>query len=155
MNLQHLFQTEILTSQNTPVQWNDYQGSYIIVYFYPKDSTPGCTIEGLEFTKFHAEFAKYNCKILGVSKDSCASHAKFIAKQNFSFELLSDSQSVLCDLFGVTKSKSMFGKIVNAIDRSTFLISPDGTLIKEWRNVSVKGHVAEVLEALQSFAKSS
>jgi peroxiredoxin Q/BCP len=123
---------------------------HVVLYFYPKDSTPGCTQEGQDFRDMHAEFQKLNAVILGVSRDSLKSHENFKCKQEFPFELLSDSDESLCRLFDVIKMKNMYGKQVQGIERSTFLIDPDGKLAAEWRKVSVKGHAAEVLETLRS-----
>ncbi|CAM2800772.1 peroxiredoxin [Legionella anisa] len=128
---------------------NDYRGQYVVLYFYPKDATPGCTIEGQDFRDAYPQFQKLNTQIFGVSRDSLKSHENFKAKQNFPFELISDPDEQLCQLFEVIKMKSMYGKQVRGIERSTFIIDPQGKLIKEWRKVSVKGHVDEVLSALK------
>ena len=124
------------------------RGKNLVVYFYPKDSTPGCTTEGCDFGSLHEKFRKKNTVILGVSRDSLASHEKFKAKFEFPFDLLSDGDQVLCQLFDVIREKNMYGKKVMGIERSTFLIDADGKLRREWRKVSVKGHAAEVLEAV-------
>lgn len=124
------------------------RGKNIVLYFYPKDSTPGCTTEGQDFTTHHAKFKRRNCVILGVSKDSVASHEKFKAKHNFPFELLSDEDEKACQIFDVIKEKNMYGRKFMGIERSTFLIDEKGKLRKEWRKVKVKGHVEEVLSAL-------
>ena len=126
------------------------KGRYVILYFYPKDSTPGCTQEGQDFRDFHAEFQQLDAVILGVSRDSLKSHENFKCKQEFPFELLSDTDESLCRLFDVIKMKNMYGKQVQGIERSTFLIDPDGKLAAEWRKVSVKGHAAEVLDTLRT-----
>lgn len=126
----------------------DLKGSNVVLYFYPKDSTPGCTLEGQDFRDQHAKFKRQNAVILGVSRDSLAAHAKFKEKQNFPFDLLSDADEKLCRLFDVIKEKNMYGKKVMGIERSTFLIDANGKLRREWRKVSVKGHAAEVLEAV-------
>ncbi|MCC5014591.1 MULTISPECIES: peroxiredoxin [unclassified Legionella] len=125
-----------------------YQGKWIVLYFYPKDATPGCTTEGQDFRDAYAEFQKLNTEILGISRDSLKSHENFKCKQQFPFELISDPDEILCQQFDVIKMKSMYGKQVRGIERSTFLIDPQGILRHEWRKVSVKGHVAEVLQTL-------
>jgi peroxiredoxin Q/BCP len=124
------------------------RGQNVVVYFYPKDSTPGCTTEGCEFTDLHPQFSKRNTVILGVSRDSLASHEKFKAKYEFPFDLLSDGDEALCQLFDVIKEKNMYGKKVLGVERSTFLIDAEGKLRREWRKVSAKGHAAEVLAAI-------
>lgn len=128
---------------------SDYRGTYVVLYFYPKDATPGCTTEGQDFRDAYPQFQALNAQIFGISRDSLKSHENFKAKQNFPFELISDHDEQLCQLFDVIKMKSMYGKQVRGIERSTFLIDPQGKLIKEWRKVSVKGHVDEVLSALK------
>lgn len=120
----------------------------LVLYFYPKDDTPGCTDEGLQFTTLYHEFAKLKCTILGISRDSIASHDKFRAKMNFPFHLLSDSGEVACKIFDVIRPKTMYGKQVMGIQRSTFLINPNNELWAEWRGVSVPGHAQEVLDTL-------
>ena len=126
------------------------RGSNLVVYFYPRDSTPGCTTEGCDFGSLHAKFRKKNTVILGVSRDSLASHEKFRAKFEFPFDLLSDGDETLCTLFNVIREKNMYGKKVLGVERSTFLIDADGKLRAEWRKVSVKGHAAEVLAAVEA-----
>ena len=130
----------------------DFKGCHLVIYFYPKDSTPGCTTEGQDFRDHHAAFEKLNTTILGVSRDGIKSHENFKAKQGFPFELLSDEDETLCQLFDVIKEKNMYGRKVMGIERSTFLIDATGTLRREWRKVKVDGHVAEVLEAVQALA---
>ncbi len=127
----------------------DYRGKYLVLYFYPKDNTPGCTVEANDFTKHANEFTKLNAQIIGVSRDSIQSHQKFCDKQEISFPLIADQDSKVCDLFGVINKKSIFGKTALGLIRSTFLIDPEGKLIKEWRKVSVKGHAQEVLAAIE------
>lgn len=129
---------------------SDYQGQYLVLYFYPKDATPGCTTEGQDFRDAYSQFQALNTQIFGISRDSLKSHENFKAKQNFPFELISDSEEQLCQLFDVIKMKSMYGKQVRGIERSTFIINPQGILIHEWRKVSVKGHVEAVLKTLTS-----
>ncbi len=128
------------------------KGKNVVLYFYPKDSTPGCTSEGQDFRDHYEAFSKLNTEILGVSRDSIKSHENFKAKQGFPFELLSDSDESLCQLFDVIKEKNMYGKKVMGIERSTFLIDAKGVLRQEWRKVKVKGHVEEVLEAVKGLA---
>ena len=129
------------------------KGKKVVLYFYPKDSTPGCTLEGQDFRDQQARFKHQNAVILGVSRDSLASHEKFKAKQKFNFDLLSDADEKLCTLFDVIKEKNMYGKRVMGIERSTFLIDEKGTLRQEWRKVKVKGHVDQVLDAVKALGK--
>lgn len=126
------------------------RGKKVVIYFYPKDSTPGCTTEGQDFRDLHAKFKRQSAVILGVSRDSLASHEKFKAKQKFPFELLSDPDEVLCRKFDVIKEKTLYGRKFMGIERSTFLIDERGKLREEWRKVKVKGHAVEVLEAVKN-----
>ena len=126
-----------------------FKGRYLILYFYPKDSTPGCTMEGQNFRDLYPKFQKLNADIVGVSRDSLKSHENFKCKQSFPFDLLSDTDETVCRLFDVIRLKNMYGKEVLGIERSTFLIGPDGVLLAEWRKVNVKGHAEKVLETLQ------
>lgn len=128
----------------------DFNGKYIVIYFYPKDSTPGCTKEGEDFRDLHKEFIKRNAQIFGVSRDSIASHQKFKAKYKFPFHLISDEDESLCKLFDVIKEKNMYGRKYMGIERSTFLINDKGQLLSEWRKVKVKGHAQEVLDTLRN-----
>ena len=130
------------------------KGMNVVLYFYPKDSTPGCTREGQDFRDNHAKFKRQNTVILGVSRDSLKSHENFKAKQGFKFELLSDQDEELCKLFDVIKMKNMYGKKVRGIERSTFLIDSSGKLRQEWRKVKVDGHAEEVLAAVKELNKS-
>jgi peroxiredoxin Q/BCP len=132
------------------VELADLRGHAVVLYFYPKDSTPGCTQEGLDFQALSAEFAALGAVILGVSRDSVASHEKFRAKQGFSFDLLSDPQETACRAYDVIREKNMYGRTVLGIERSTFLIDADGVLREAWRKVKVKGHAAAVLERLKA-----
>jgi peroxiredoxin Q/BCP len=132
------------------VQLSGLSGHYVVLYFYPKDSTPGCTQEGQDFRDLYPDFQALGAEILGVSRDSLKSHENFKCKQEFPFELLSDADESLCRQFDVIKLKNMYGKQVQGIERSTFLIDPEGKLAAEWRKVSVKGHAAEVLEKVSS-----
>lgn len=128
----------------------DPDGRNIVLYFYPKDSTPGCTIEGNDFSDNHQSFIDSNAVIYGVSRDNMKSHEKFKDKQNFTFELISDTEEVLCKLFDVIKLKKLYGREYMGIDRSTFIINADGDVIESWNNVKVNGHVDEVLSKIQS-----
>ena len=128
----------------------DLRGKKVVLYFYPKDSTPGCTQEGQDFRDHFDDFTTANAVILGVSRDGLKAHENFKAKQGFPFELLSDKDETLCRQFDVIKEKNMYGKKVMGIERSSFLIDEDGVLRREWRKVKVPGHVAEVLEAVRA-----
>jgi len=130
------------------IQLSDYLGNYVILYFYPKDNTPGCTTEGQDFRDNIEQFKTLNSVILGVSRDSVRVHEGFKSKHEFPFDLLSDKEETLCQLFDVIKMKSLYGKQVRGIERSTFLINPQGKLIHEWRKVKVKTHIDEVLSKL-------
>ena len=137
-----------LVDENKELSLDDFQGSYLVIYFYPKDKTSGCTIESQDFRDYKNKFSKKNCKIVGVSRDSIKSHKSFIEKESLNFPLLSDPDETMCNAYGVMKEKSMYGRKYMGIERSTFLISPDGLLIKEWRGVKVPGHVEEVYKFL-------
>lgn len=129
---------------------SDYKGRTVVLYFYPKDSTPGCTQEGIDFAALHDEFVKAGAVVAGVSRDSVKSHDKFCEKHGFPFALLSDEDEALCTQFDVIKMKNMYGKQVRGIERSTFVIDGAGRLAREWRGVKVAGHAAEVLELVRS-----
>ncbi len=135
------------------IRLKDLRGQNVVVYFYPKDSTPGCTLEGQDFRDLHSKFRRQKTVILGVSKDSLKSHENFKKKQGFPFELLSDPDEKLCKAFDVIKEKKMYGKTFMGIERSTFLIDKDGKLRAEWRKVKVKGHAEEVLDAVKALPK--
>ncbi len=120
-------------------------GKAVVLYFYPKDDTPGCTVEGQNFTSNHQAFTKAGAMVVGISRDSVKSHDKFCAKYDFPFPLISDSEELLCGMFGVMKMKNMYGKQVRGVERSTFVFDKSGALVKEWRGVKVPGHVVEVL----------
>ena len=126
------------------------RGKNVVLYFYPKDNTPGCTTEGCDFKSHHLKFKRRNTVILGISRDSIASHEKLKEKFNFPFDLLSDADEKACQLFAVIKEKNMYGRKVIGIERSTFLIDGSGKLQNEWRRVKVKGHVEVVLDAVQA-----
>jgi peroxiredoxin Q/BCP len=128
----------------------DYAGRWLVLYFYPKDSTPGCTTEGLEFNALLPEFARLGADVLGVSRDSVKSHDNFCAKQGFDFPLVSDADEALCRAFDVIHEKNMYGRKVLGVVRSTFLVSPDSRIVAEWRGVKVPGHAQAVLDALQA-----
>ncbi len=128
----------------------DHKGRNVVIYFYPKDDTPGCTTEGAQFRDLIAEFQNADCDVYGVSRDTLASHEKFKGKMAFPFELLADTDEAVCNMFGVIKMKNMYGKQVRGIERSTFLIDKDGVVRKEWRGVKVPGHVDEVLAAVKA-----
>lgn len=127
---------------------SDFRGKNLVIYFYPKDSTSGCTNEGNDFRDNYARFQQLNTAILGVSRDSLSSHEKFKEKQQFPFDLLSDPDETLCAIFDVIKEKNMYGRKVMGIERSTFLLDEQGTLLAEWRKVKVPGHVEAVLETI-------
>jgi len=128
---------------------SDYKGKNIVLYFYPKDSTPGCTREGQDVRDNHLKFKRRNTVVLGISRDSIKSHENFRAKQGFKFDLLSDTDELACKMFDVIKMKNMYGKKVRGIERSTFLIDDKGVLRKEWRKVKVDGHIDELLQAIK------
>ena len=129
---------------------SDQRGKKLVVYFYPKDNTPGCTVEGADFRDRHKEFAKAGASVVGVSRDSLKSHEGFKAKMKFPFELLSDAEEKLCAQFGVIKMKNMYGKKVRGIERSTFVIDGEGKLAREWRGVKVPRHAEEVLNFVKA-----
>ncbi|MCK5499100.1 MAG: peroxiredoxin [Gammaproteobacteria bacterium] len=144
---------KLAATGNQNLQLSDFRGKKIVLYFYPKDSTPGCTLEGQDFRDNKRKFSARNTIVLGISRDSVKSHENFKSKQSFSFDLLSDPDEKLCKQFNVIKEKNMYGKKVMGIERSTFLIDEKGILIKEWRKVKVKGHVEEILEEIKKNAK--
>ncbi|MGD8379713.1 MAG: peroxiredoxin [Gammaproteobacteria bacterium] len=127
----------------------DFKGRKLVLYFYPKDNTPGCTTEGQDFRDHYKELQKLNADVVGVSRDSVKSHENFKARQNFPFELISDPDETLCRAFDVIREKNMYGRKVMGVERSTFLIDEKGVLRREWRKVKVKGHVEEVIEAIR------
>jgi len=129
---------------------SDYKGRYLVIYFYPKDATPGCTTQGVDFRDAYKKFQALGAEIFGISRDTLKSHENFKAKFTFPFELLSDEQEKACELFNVIKMKNMYGKQVRGIERSTFLFDSSGKLVKEWRGLKVPGHVTEVLEAAKA-----
>ncbi len=137
------------------ISLSSLKGQNIVLYFYPRDSTPGCTTEGQNFRDNIAKFKRQNCVILGVSRDTLTKHENFKEKQKFPFDLLSDTEEVLCNLFDVIKLKNMYGKKHLGIERSTFLINEKGVLKQEWRKVKVNGHVEEVLIAVKALNKGN
>jgi peroxiredoxin Q/BCP len=126
------------------------RGKKLVLYFYPKDNTPGCTTEGAAFRDLHSDFAKANCRVFGISRDSLKSHEAFKAKMKFPFELLSDEDETVCKLFGVIKPKNMYGRKVRGIERNTFVVDEKGVVAREWRGVKVPGHVQEVLNFVKA-----
>lgn len=132
------------------VNLSDYRGKPLVLYFYPKASTPGCTREGLDFAAAMPKFRRQSCIVLGASRDGLKAQENFKAKQGFPFDLVADTDETLCSAFGVIKLKNMYGKQVRGIERSTFLIGADGVLRQEWRGVKVAGHVDQVLAAVKS-----
>ena len=145
------FQVQATSGQQ--VSLADLKGRQVVLYFYPKDSTPGCTTEGQDFRDQHAAFQAAGTEVFGVSRDGLKSHENFKAKQAFPFELISDKDESLCQLFDVIKLKKLYGKEYLGVDRSTFLIDKDGVLRKEWRGVKVPGHVAAVLSPAEALHK--
>ena len=130
----------------------DYAGQWLVLYFYPKDSTPGCTTEGNDFNALLPKFRKLGATVLGVSRDSVRSHQNFCAKQGFKFDLVSDADEALCNAFGVIREKNMYGRKVMGIVRSTYLIDPEGVIARSWQPVKVPGHADAVFEALKAAA---
>jgi peroxiredoxin Q/BCP len=141
---------EIASTGNKTFKLSASLGSPLVLYFYPKDNTPGCTTEGQQFRDLHAEFAKLGCAVYGVSRDSIKSHEGFKSKMGFPFDLLSDPDENVCNLFGVMKMKNMYGKQVRGVERSTFVIDARGSVRRQWRGVRVPGHAQEVLEFVRS-----
>ena len=141
------------SDEGTKIDLSDLKGKNVVLYFYPKDDTPGCTIEAQDFTKKIAEFERLNCVVLGVSKDGVTSHCRFVEKYNLAFNLLADEGGEVCKAYDVLKQKSMFGKKYLGIDRTTFLIDRLGKIANIWYSVSINGHVDEVLIALSELEK--
>ncbi len=139
-----------LPSTGGTFRLSEQRGHPVVVYFYPKDNTPGCTLEGQQFRDLYPEFAKAKCVIVGISRDSLKSHAGFKAKMSFPFDLLSDEDETVCKQFGVIKMKNMYGRQVRGIERSTFVFDAGGALAREWRGIKVPGHVQEVLEFVKT-----
>lgn len=141
---------EVLLTGNKIVKLSDYRGKYLVIYFYPKASTPGCTTESCDFTELFPQFSAINATVLGASIDSLKRQENFKAKYNFAFDLIADIEEIVCNYFGVIQEKKNFGKTYMGIVRSTFIIDPQGILIKEWRNLRVKGHAQEVFKYIES-----
>ena len=144
---------ELPATGDQTIKLSSLKGKNVVLYFYPKDSTPGCTKEGQAFRDNHLKFSRANTVILGISRDSVKSHENFKAKQEFPFELLSDQNEEVCNIFDVIKMKNMYGKQVRGIERSTFLIDDKGVLRQEWRKVKVDSHAEEVLAAAKQLNK--
>lgn len=141
-------------TNETTVKLSDLRGQQVVIYFYPKDNTPGCTTEGQDFRDLHSEFQAANTLVFGVSRDSLRTHENFKAKHAFPFELISDPEEELCRLFDVIKLKKLYGKEHYGIERSTFLLNSEGQIAQEWRKVKVAGHVTEVLAAAQALQQA-
>ena len=137
-------------SNGTSAKLSDYKGQWLVLYFYPKDSTPGCTTEGIDFNALLSKFKKLGATVLGVSRDSLKSHQNFCAKQGFKFDLVSDADEALCNAFGVIKPKKLYGRDYIGIERSTFLIDPKGVIRQSWHPVKVPGHAQTVFDALKA-----
>ena len=142
------------TNSDGQVSLNDYAGKFLVLYFYPKDLTPGCTTQGQDFTSLKDDFNTANAHILGVSRDSVSRHEKFAEKSNIGVRLASDENGLACEAYGVWVQKQNYGKTYMGIERSTFLIGPDGNIIEIWRKVRVKDHAQKVLEFIQSLKQS-
>ncbi|OZA11488.1 MAG: peroxiredoxin [Hydrogenophilales bacterium 17-62-8] len=141
---------ELPATSNSTFRLSEHRGKNVVVFFYPKDDTPGCTLEGQEFRDLYADFGKANTTVVGVSRDSLKSHEGFKAKFEFPFELLADTEEKACELFGVMKLKNMYGKQVRGVERSTFVFDAEGKLVKSWRGLKAPGHAAEVLAFVQT-----
>lgn len=141
---------ELPSTGEQPFRLSAGKGKPLVLYFYPKDSTPGCTTEAQQFRDLYPAFKAQGCEVFGISRDSLKSHANFKAKQNLPFELLSDAEEQACNLFGVIKLKNMYGKQVRGIERSTFVIDAAGVLRREWRGIKVPGHAQEVLDFIKT-----
>jgi peroxiredoxin Q/BCP len=141
---------ELPATGNQRFSLSAFKGHPFVLYFYPKDSTPGCTTQGSDFRDLHGEFARLKVPVFGISRDSLKSHESFKAKMSFPFELLSDPDEKACAIFGVMKMKNMYGKQVRGVERSTFVIDREGRIAREWRGVKVPGHAQEVLDYVKS-----
>jgi len=150
MDLSAVPDFELPASSGKTVKLSDFKGRGVVLYFYPKDNTPGCTSEGQDFRDLHPLFQALDWEVFGISRDSVKSHENFKAKQGFPFDLISDPDEQACAAFAVMKLKNLYGKQVRGIERSTFAIAPDGTLAKAWRGVKVPGHAQEVLEFVRT-----
>jgi peroxiredoxin Q/BCP len=141
---------ELPATSDTTFKLSEQRGHPVVIYFYPKDNTPGCTTEGQNFRDLYPQFLKAKCAVFGVSRDSLKSHTGFKTKMQFPFELLSDADETACKLFGVIKMKNLYGRQVRGIERSTFAIDSNGELAREWRGVKVPGHAQEVLDFVKT-----
>ena len=139
-----------LINESEHLSLEDFKGKYLVIYFYPKDKTSGCTLESQNFRDYMKKFKANNCAVVGVSRDSIKSHKSFQEKESLNFPLISDPDEKMCNAYGVMKEKSMYGRKYMGIERSTFLIDPAGMIVKEWRGVKVPGHVENVYQALIS-----
>jgi peroxiredoxin Q/BCP len=139
-------------STSGPVSLKDFKGKNLVLYFYPKDSTPGCTTEGQNFRDRYEQLLAANTELIGVSRDSIASHQRFREKMGFQFALIADTDQTLCELFDVIKPKKLYGKVHIGVERSTFVIDPAGILLREWRGLKVPGHAQEVLEYVEGLS---
>jgi peroxiredoxin Q/BCP len=133
-----------------PIASKELKGQKYVLYFYPRDNTPGCTVESKDFRDLHDKFRRLKVRVIGISRDTLKSHEKFKEKFGFPFELIADPDETICNLFGVMKDKNMYGKKVRGIERSTFLVDENGKLVREWRKVKVDGHAQEVLDAIRA-----
>ena len=141
---------ELPATSNSTFRLSEHRGKNVVVFFYPKDDTPGCTLEGQEFRDLYADFGKASTTVVGVSRDTLKSHEGFKAKFEFPFELLADTEEKACELFGVMKLKNMYGKQVRGVERSTLVFDVEGKLVKSWRGLKAPGHAAEVLAFVQT-----
>ena len=141
---------KLILSSGLPGSTADHRGHWLVLYFYPKDATPGCTTEGNEFNALLPKFRKLDATVLGVSRDSLKSHQNFCEKRGFGFDLVSDTDEKLCNAFGVIKPKKLYGREYIGVERSTFLVGPDGRVREAWRGVTVPGHALAVLDALKA-----
>jgi peroxiredoxin Q/BCP len=141
---------ELPATGNQRFSLSAFKGHPFVLYFYPKDSTPGCTTEGSDFRDLHGEFQELKVAVFGVSRDSLKSHESFKGKMSFPFELLSDADEKACGIFGVMKMKNMYGRQVRGVERSTFVVDREGRIVKEWRGVKVPGHAREVLDYVKN-----
>ena len=141
---------ELSATSGKKFKLSNYQDKILVIYFYPKDNTPGCTTQGIQFRDSNAEFQALNAEIVGISRDNLKSHENFKTKFSFPFELLADTEELACGIFGVIKMKNMYGKKVRGIERSTFIIDKKGKLVHEWRGVKVDGHAQEVLNFIKT-----
>ena len=142
-----------LIDENNHIGLGDYKGSFLVIYFYPKDKTSGCTLESQDFRDYKKKFADKNCKIIGVSRDSIKSHLSFVEKESLNFPLISDPNEIMCNAYGVMKEKSMYGRKYMGIQRATFLSNEKGIITNVWEKVKVPGHAEDVLKAAEELSK--